>query len=506
MQTLQPASNRREKIQSNQFLKQLGKIKYYLKRQKCDDALCLLENLYTQNNIDVLLTEGITLEKSNRFEEAIRTFDQILSIEKKNVEVRYHRAFCLLNLGQLEEARSDLKSCLEAGLNADYIHALLALTYTVEGKPTDSITGWKRILPIFNNLQSIYHQNSADEKINPVNILKDLDIFSIYETKNISLSVVIPVKDEEGSLFLLYEKLKTVLDNLSKKYEIIFIDDGSTDRSLQILTDISLKDPSVVIIKFRRNYGQTAAFAAGFKYASGEVVVTMDADLQNDPSDIPDLLTKMAEGYDLVCGWRKNRHDKTFSRKFPSWIANRIINKLIAGTGIKIHDVGCSLKVYKKGIIKNIKLYGEMHRFIPAYAAWLGIKVAEIPVKHHPRHYGYSKYGLDRVGRVVLDLVTLRFYTGFKTRPFQFFGKIAATISTCGIGLSTMLLLAGKVFSLGINFQTFVLMTLFSIFGGLQFIVVGLLSEIIMRSFLESQDREEYVVENITNSSIYEDA
>lgn len=350
-------------------------------------------------------------------------------------------------------------------------------------------------------LENFYHRNEVGahqaEGISP-------EIFSLQKTQSKDISVIIPVKDEEGSLLPLYDRLKVVLNKLSQKYEIIFVDDGSADRSLDILTDISSKDPSVVIIKFRRNYGQTAAFAAGFKYASGEVVITMDADLQNDPVDIPELLNKMAEGYDLVCGWRKTRQDKALSRRLPSWAANRIINKLIAGTGIKIHDAGCSLKAYKKGIVKNIKIYGEMHRFIPAYAAWLGIKVAEIPVTHHSRQYGSSKYGIDRVGRVILDLVTLRFYTGFKTRPFQFFGKIATTISLCGIALSIILFASGRILSLGVNFQTFVLMVLFSVLGGLQFIVVGLLSEIIMRGFLEAQDREEYVVENIIHSSILE--
>lgn len=465
---------------------------------------CTFENFYKQSNWDAFFAEGILLAKLNHFEEAIRLFDQVLSINEENVEARYHRALCRLNLGQLEAARIDLKICLEEGMNTDRIHKLLASTYTLNEKSTNAINNQKKVFSTLSNLQPTYTKHPLPEKIIPIHIFKNFNHHNSHEVKRMDISVVIPTRDEEGSLIQLYEKLKGVLDKLSREYEIIFIDDGSIDRSLEILSGISLKDPTIVIIKFRRNYGQTAAFAAGFKYASGEVVITMDADLQNDPADIPNLLNKMAEGYDLVCGWRKNRQDKALSRKLPSWIANRIINKLIAGTGIKIHDAGCSLKAYKKGIVKNIKIYGEMHRFIPAYAAWLGIKVAEIPVSHHQRIYDCSKYGLDRIGRVILDLVTLRFFTGFKTRPFQFFGKISATVSLSGIVLSIMLLLSEKIFSLGINSQTFILMVLFSILGGLQFTVVGLLSEIIMRGFLEAQDREEYVVENIITSPLSE--
>ncbi|MCK5034049.1 MAG: DUF2304 family protein [Calditrichia bacterium] len=324
----------------------------------------------------------------------------------------------------------------------------------------------------------------------------------ILENKmvNKEIAVIIPAFNE-------VESLKEVLKRMPEEVEgrkliIVVIDDGSTDNSPYILTDISNKDSTVSVIKFRKNYGQTAAFAAGFKFSRGDVVITMDADLQNDPEDIPQLLEKMSEGYDLVSGWRRDRKDKTLSRKFPSFFANRIINKLIEGTQVKIHDFGCSLKAYKKGVVKNIKIYGEMHRFIPAYAAWLGIKVAEIPVKHHPRRYGQAKYGLERVGRVILDLITLRFFTGFKTRPLQFFGKIAMFVTAVGSVISFVLLVLGYLTAWGIDFQTFILMVMFSIMGGFQFIIVGLLSEIMMRGFLESQNQDEYVVEMIYNKQI----
>ncbi|KPA12073.1 glycosyl transferase family 2, partial [Candidatus Magnetomorum sp. HK-1] len=186
----------------------------------------------------------------------------------------------------------------------------------------------------------------------------------------------------------------------------------------------------VKVIQFRRNYGQTAAISAGFKYCSGSVVITIDGDLQNDPDDIPKLLEKMAEGYDLVSGWRKNRKDKLLSRKIPSLIANKIINKLIAGTGVKLNDYGCTLKAYKRGIVKNINLYGEMHRFIPVFAAWLGVNITEIPVNHRKRIKGEAKYNLSRVSRVIFDLVLVRFYSDYLTRPIKFFGKIAKLLST----------------------------------------------------------------------------
>lgn len=468
-----------------------------------EEALDYIREFLKENDPDenLSINQGIILESLNRYEEAVESFSYVITKNIKKVDAYYNRAFCYLKLTRIEDARRDLKEYLKVKPDDERIRGLLALTYTLEGKFVDSMDTWKEFLPLYRDLQVKISRTFISGKINPIQILENIEINGKNNSqKPPKLSIVIPVLDEEGSIIILYEKLKSVLKQLKQTYEIIFIDDGSKDRSLDILTDITNKDAMVSVIKFRRNYGQTAAFAAGFKYASGDVVITMDADLQNDPEDIPRLLEKMSEGYDLVSGWRKDRKDKTITRKMPSFIANRLINKLIAGSGIHIHDFGCSLKAYKKGIIKNIKLYGEMHRFIPAYAAWLGIKVAEIPVKHHSRKYGYSKYGLERVGRVVLDLITLRFFTGYKSRPLQFFGKISLFVMVIGIVFSLCLLILGSLTEWGIDFQSFILMTLFSVLGGSQFIMVGLLSEIIMRGFLEAQDRDEYVVESILQS------
>lgn len=477
-----------------------------LYRNRChDEALFWIdEYLNTNPNDDrLLVNKGVILEDLGRFDEAIAAFSAAIVVNDKNIDAYFDRAYCLLKLTRIEDARTDLKTYLEIVPDAEQVKGLLALTYTLEGKFQDSVEMWKDFLPMVQNLKSGIPKAGPSKTIDPIQILKNIDLPSRNgKTNKIGISLVIPVLDEEGSLLILYESIKQVMHQLGQIYEIIFIDDGSNDNSLGILSDIAAKDPTVSVIKFRKNYGQTAAFAAGFKFAQGEIVITMDADLQNDPKDIPRLLEKMSEGYDLVSGWRKDRQDKTLSRKLPSFFANRIINKLIKGTQVQIHDFGCSLKAYKKGVIKNIKVYGEMHRFIPAYAAWLGIRVAEIPVNHHYRRYGYTKYGLNRVGRVVLDLITLRFFTGFRTKPLQFFGKIAVIVTAIGSLISLMMLIIGFFTPYGIDFQTFILMLTFAIMGGLQFIIVGLLSEIIMRGFLESQNRDEYVVETILGDSL----
>ncbi|MFN3946741.1 MAG: glycosyltransferase family 2 protein, partial [Aquificaceae bacterium] len=218
-------------------------------------------------------------------------------------------------------------------------------------------------------------------------------------SSEVYLSVVIPAYNEEENVPILYEKLKAVLENLDRHYEIIFVDDGSKDSTWERLKEIAEKDKKVKLIRFRKNYGQTAAMYAGFQHAKGEVIITMDADLQNDPEDIPKLLEKLQEGYDIVSGWRKNRKDPFFSRKLPSMVANWIISKV---TGVELHDYGCTLKAYKSDIIKRLELYGDMHRFLPALTKRLGARITEIPVKHHPRIYGKSKYGIGRTVRVIL--------------------------------------------------------------------------------------------------------
>ncbi|MEW6214401.1 MAG: glycosyltransferase family 2 protein, partial [Nitrospirota bacterium] len=235
-----------------------------------------------------------------------------------------------------------------------------------------------------------------------------------------TLSVVIPLYNEEENVQILYEKLRETLDPLRKEYEILFVDDGSTDRTFSILEGIQAKDKGVVVLSLRRNFGQTAAFAAGFDFARGDVIVTMDGDLQNDPADIPKLL-ELIKDNDLVSGWRKKRKDPFFRRRLPSTIANWLISNV---TGVKLHDYGCSLKAYRRDVIKNLKLYGEMHRFIPAVASWYGVRVAEVETVHHPRLRGRSKYGISRTIKVVLDLITVKFLQSFSTKPIQFFGPV----------------------------------------------------------------------------------
>ncbi|RTZ61357.1 MAG: glycosyltransferase, partial [Gammaproteobacteria bacterium] len=235
-----------------------------------------------------------------------------------------------------------------------------------------------------------------------------------------TISVVIPVYNEEENLKPLYGELKEVLKSLPYEYEIIFVDDGSTDGSYEILKKLALEDKKVKVIRFRRNYGQTAAMYAGFQYAQGDVIITMDGDLQNDPHDIPKLLEKINEGYDIVSGWRKNRKDPFLTRILPSKIANWIISKV---TGVHLHDYGCTLKAYRKEVAKNFRLYGDMHRFLPAVAKSFGAKITEIVVNHRPRIHGRSKYGIGRTVRVILDIFLVKFLNDYLNKPMYVFGS-----------------------------------------------------------------------------------
>ena len=309
-------------------------------------------------------------------------------------------------------------------------------------------------------------------------------------------SVIIPVYNEEKNLLLLYEKLSAAMNALSGSHEIIFIDDGSNDSSRDIIKKLSLNDKSVKAIIFQKNFGQTAALTAGFKEALGEIIITLDADLQNDPLDIPRLAEKINQGYDVVCGWRQNRKDNLFLRKIPSWFANILISKI---TKMKLHDYGCTLKAYRKEIIGEIKLYGEMHRFIPAYAAANGAKILEVAVNHKPRQYGKSHYGLSRTFKVILDLITTIFLTKYLNKPIHFFG---------GIGLVTFLLgllsgLAAVTFKLA-GIRDFVetplpLVTIFLIMVSLQFISIGIIAEMIMRTYYETQNKTQYHIKEKIN-------
>jgi len=309
------------------------------------------------------------------------------------------------------------------------------------------------------------------------------------------VSIIIPVYNEEKNVPLLHERIQQVMEKQQFSYEIIYVDDGSEDATFVQLKRIVMLDEHVQIVRFRRNFGQTAAIAAGVANSSGEILIFMDGDLQNDPVDIPRLLAKLDEGYDVVSGWRKNRQDARFSRKLPSMLANKLISSL---TGIHLHDYGCTLKAYRYEVFKHIRLYGEMHRFIPAYAALAGASITEIEVTHHARQFGKSKYGISRTGRVLLDLITLKFLGSFGTKPLYAFGML---------GLSSLLLsmaipgyaLSRRIFPPRIRPQHASLLPislLFSVFGLLS-IMMGLLAELLTRTYHEAQDKPTYVVKHI---------
>jgi glycosyltransferase involved in cell wall biosynthesis len=304
------------------------------------------------------------------------------------------------------------------------------------------------------------------------------------------LSIVVPVYNEEESLPLLADAIQKALASYPKTYECVLVDDGSSDRSPQVLRDLAKSDPRFKPVFLRRNFGQTAALSAGFDHAHGPIIVTLDADLQNDPADIPMLVAKIEEGYDLVSGWRQNRQDSMI-RNFPSFVANWIIGRV---TGIKLHDSGCTLKAYRSEVAKNLNLYGEMHRFIPALASWMGINLIEVPVRHHPRKLGKSKYGLSRIWRVFLDLITVKFLLSYSASPIQFFGKFGFLSSALG-----WLICAATVIMKFTQDRTITGNPLFYLFTFLQIIAVqlvliGLVAEMNTRTYHEVQRKKTYVV------------
>jgi glycosyltransferase involved in cell wall biosynthesis len=292
------------------------------------------------------------------------------------------------------------------------------------------------------------------------------------------ISIVIPVYNEEESILPLYQSLCRACEPLGKPYELIFIDDGSRDKTFDVLKRINKADCRVNVIRFRKNFGQTAAMAAGFEYASGEVIVSMDGDLQNDPLDIATLLSKIGEGFDVVCGWRKNRQDKLWTRRLPSRVANWIIGLV---TGVKIHDNGCSLKAYRASVIKSVALYGEMHRFIPAMSTLAGAKITEIVVNHHPRRFGQSKYGIGRVWRVALDIITVKLITGSASRPALWFGL--PSFPVFGLGFLA-LVIAAAMYSEPQPSEWLVMSTVALLFFllGVHLLSMGIIGELSLRT------------------------
>ncbi len=305
------------------------------------------------------------------------------------------------------------------------------------------------------------------------------------------ISVVIPLYNEEAAIDELYRQLTEALEAYGEPYEVIVADDGSTDGSFEKLKAIHDRDPRWRIVRFRRNFGQTAGFAAGFHRARGEVVITIDADLQNDPADIPRLMAKIEEGYDIVSGWRVDRKDAFLTRKLPSMMANWLISR---STNVHLHDYGCSLKAYRADVVKHIHLYGELHRFIPAVAAGYGVRVTEIPVNHRPREHGASKYGITRTFRVILDLITVYFLLGYSTRPIQIFGGVG--MMSFSVGVLIGLYLTFVKFALGQNIGTrpLLLLAVLLILLGVQMIAMGLLGELIIRTYYESTGKPIYYV------------
>jgi len=315
----------------------------------------------------------------------------------------------------------------------------------------------------------------------------------------LKVSVVVPLLNEERNIPVLYDELCQAVDGLDDQFEFVFVDDGSKDGSLARLEEIQKQDARMVVVSFRRNFGQTAAMAAGFDYATGDVIITMDADLQNDPRDIGKLLAKVREGYDVVTGWRADRKDAFFNRRLPSIIANRLISFT---TGVKLHDYGCTLKAFRKEVVKNVRLYGEMHRFIPAIASGMGIEYTEVIVNHRARRFGQSKYGISRTVRVVLDLLTVKFLLSFSTRPIHVFGVLGLISSGLGTLIALFMLVQRQFFDVPMSNRPLLFLAILLIFIGVQFISIGLLAEMQARIYHESQNKPVYYVRTVLGAAV----
>ncbi|HID70804.1 MAG TPA: glycosyltransferase [Desulfobacterales bacterium] len=308
------------------------------------------------------------------------------------------------------------------------------------------------------------------------------------------VSVVVPLLNEEKNIPILHDELTKILLQVNLDYELIFVDDGSSDSSLKLLENLQHRDNHLCIISLRKNFGQTAAMSAGFDRAAGDVIVSMDGDLQNDPADIPLLLEKIEAGADMVAGWRFNRQDPFWSRKLPSKIANKIIS---CATGVHLHDYGCTLKAFKSDVIQNIRLYGEMHRFIPAIASAMGVSIVEVKVNHRARRFGTSTYGISRTLRVILDLITVKFLLNYSTRPIHVFGTIGIASGSIGTFLAVLLTFQRQFYGIPLSDRPLLLLSVLLIFIGVQFVTIGLVAEMLARTYHESQGKPTYYVRRV---------
>lgn len=312
-----------------------------------------------------------------------------------------------------------------------------------------------------------------------------------------NLSLVIPVYNEQDNLPNLFDALYATLNTIQKSWEVILVDDGSRDKSLEVLKEYAQKDPEHIrVISFRRNFGQTAAIAAGLDYSQGEIIILLDADMQNDPADIPMMLAKLDEGYDLVSGWRKNRKDNALTRNFPSMLANSLISRV---TGVYLHDYGCTLKAYRRDVLEGFRLYGEMHRFIPVYANSVGANITEVPVRHHPRKFGKTKYGLERTVKVVLDLFTVKFLVSYASKPIYLFGGAGSFLMFVSALIMLYLFVRRVFFLIAISTSPLLQMSAMFFILGFQSILLGLIAEQLVRTYHESQRKPTYTVRTKIN-------
>ncbi len=323
------------------------------------------------------------------------------------------------------------------------------------------------------------------------------------ETAPLELSVIAPIFNEEESVPHLLTQLHQALDPTGISFEILLIDDGSSDRSYQVMREAAHTDPTLVLIRFRRNFGQTAALQAGLDATRGRKVVLLDADLQNDPADIPRMLDKLDQGFDLIAGWRKERKDALLNRRLPSMIANRIIS---LATKVELHDYGCTLKAMTRDVAKELRLYGEMHRFIPAVANWIGVRVFEMPVNHRPRQFGRTKYGIGRTLRVVLDLITVRFMQSYLVRPMQVFGLAGIGSGFIGFLICSWLVVQKLVFGQDIGSRPMLMLGVLLIVVGVQLLSLGLVADVVSRTYHESQRKPPYYIREVVRGSESEDA